>query len=178
MNTKNQTFILKLCYAAMCMALCLLLPFLTGQIPQIGSMLCPMHIPVLLAGYLCGPWWGLLVGLLAPILRNLMFGMPQFPTAGIMAFELATYGLIAGLLYLKLSKKKRNIYLSLLIAMLAGRVVYGIVSALVMGVFGSGYSFALFLSGAFTGAIPGILLQIILIPILVMVLKKAKIIRE
>ncbi len=178
MNTKNKTFVLKLCYAAMCLALCLLLPFLTGQIPQIGNMLCPMHLPVLLAAYLCGPWWAAIVGLTAPILRNLMFGMPQFPTAGIMALEMATYGLIAGLLYLALAKKKRNIYLSLIAAMLAGRVIYGIASAIVMGVSGSTYSFGLFIAGAFTNAIPGIILQIVLIPILVMVLQKAKIIKD
>ncbi len=177
MNAKNKTFVLNLCYAAMCLALCLVLPFLTGQVPQIGNMLCPMHLPVLLAGYLCGPWWAAVIGLIAPVLRNLIFGMPQFPTAGVMALELAAYGLTAGLLYLLLAKKKRNIYLSLIAAMLIGRVVYGIATAIVMGISGSVYSFELFLAGAFTNAIPGIILQLILIPVLVMVLKKANIIK-
>ena len=78
----EKHFIRKLTYAALCLALCMVLPFLTGQIPEVGSMLSPMHIPVLLAGFLCGPWWALLVGATAPILRFVLFGMPPlFPPA-------------------------------------------------------------------------------------------------
>ena len=95
-----------LVYAAVCLALALVLPFLTGQIPQIGQMLSPMHIPVFLCGFLCGWQWGLLVGFVAPILRSLLFGMPAiFPNACAMAFELATYGLLTGLLYDLLPRK-------------------------------------------------------------------------
>ena len=88
-----------LVYAGAALALCLVLPFLTGQIPQIGSALCPMHIPVLLAGFLCGPWWAAAVGAAAPLLRFALFGMPPlFPTGLAMCFELAAYGLASALL--------------------------------------------------------------------------------
>ena len=80
MKTSNKTKITNLVYAAVCLALCLVLPFLTGQIPQVGNALCPMHIPVLLAGFLCGPWWALAVGLVAPLLRHTLFLMPPLMT--------------------------------------------------------------------------------------------------
>ena len=101
----------KLVLAALFLALALVLPFLTGQMPEVGSMLCPMHIPALLCGFFCGWPWGLAVGLIAPVLRSLMFGMPpMFPVAICMSFELATYGAISGLLYSKLPRKKTSIY--------------------------------------------------------------------
>lgn len=178
MNQKNKTFVLKLTYAAMCLALCILLPFLTGQIPQIGNMLSPMHIPVLLAGYLCGPWWAALVGILAPLLRNAIFGMPPYPGFIPMCFELAVYGLTAGILYLLLPKKIIHIYTSLLGAMLAGRIVWGIASAIMMHFMGANFTWHMFAAGAFFEAIPGIILHIILIPILVIALKKSNIIKQ
>ena len=89
----------KLVYSALFLALALVLPFLTGQIQTFGQMLAPMHLPVLLCGFVCGPVWGLAVGAVAPLLRSLLFGMPpMFPTAVAMAFELAAYGLFTGLL--------------------------------------------------------------------------------
>lgn len=166
----------KLCAAAICLALCLVLPFLTGQFPEIGSALCPMHIPVLLAGFVCGPWWSLVVGVIAPLLRFVLFGMPHiFPTGIAMAFELAAYGLISGLFYQKLPGKTGNIYVSLITAMLGGRITWGIARVILSGVSDAAFPWAAFLSGAFTTAIPGILLQIILIPMLVLALKKAKV---
>ena len=87
----------KLTYSAACLALALVLPFVTGNIPDIGNMLCPMHIPVLLCGFLCGGFWGTAVGAVAPILRSLIFGRPYlYPAALAMMFELAIYGLLAG----------------------------------------------------------------------------------
>ncbi len=167
----------KLCSGAICLALCLVLPFLTGQIPEVGRALSPMHIPVLLAGFICGPWWALAVGFIAPLLRGILFGMPAlFPDGIAMAFELATYGLLSGLLYKKLPKTTGNIYVSLIAAMLGGRIVWGIVRTILSGISGTAFSWALFLSGAFTTAIPGIILHIILIPVLVLALKKAKVI--
>ena len=170
----NTLQIRKLTYAALFLALAIVLPFLTGQIPEIGSMLCPMHIPVLLCGFLCGWPWGLAVGLIAPLLRSVLFGAPpMFPGAVAMAFELAVYGAIAGLLYRLLPKKKWSIYASLIIAMIAGRVVWGIVRLILAGLSGKGFTWAAFLAGAFTNAVPGIILQIVLIPVLVMVLERA-----
>ncbi|MBR5960180.1 MAG: ECF transporter S component [Clostridia bacterium] len=164
----------KLTYAALFLALAIVLPFLTGQIPEIGSMLCPMHIPVLLCGFLCGWPWGLAVGFIAPLLRSVLFGAPpMFPGAVAMAFELAVYGAVSGLLYRLLPKKKWSIYASLIIAMLAGRAVWGIVRLILAGLSGKGFTWAAFLAGAFTNAVPGIILQIVLIPVLVMILDRA-----
>lgn len=166
-----------LAFSAVCLALCMVLPFLTGQIPQIGSMLCPMHIPVLLAGFLCGPWWAMGVGAIAPMLRYLLFSMPPpLPTGLAMTFELLVYGLAAGLLFRRLPKKSGFVYLSLLGAMLAGRIVWGVASIFIYGATGTPFTWSLFFAGAFVNALPGIVAHIILIPALVFALQKAKII--
>jgi len=164
----------KLAIAALCLALCMVLPFLTGQIPEIGSMLCPMHIPVLLCGFLCGPAWAVVVGATAPLLRFVLFGMPPlFPTGVAMCVELATYGAVSGILYQRLPKKPVNIYISLIVAMLAGRIVWGIVQVVLMGLQGSSFTWTAFIASAFTQAIPGIILHIVLIPLIVLALQKA-----
>ena len=169
----KKTNVKTLVLAALFLALALVLPFLTGQIPEIGSMLCPMHIPALLCGYFCGWPWGLAVGLIAPILRSLLFGMPpMFPVASCMAFELATYGAISGLLYSKLPHNKVSIYTSLLTAMVAGRLVWGIARFLCAGLNVSAFGLSAFWAGAITTAIPGIIVQILLIPVIVMALEK------
>lgn len=173
MKEKNKTQIMVL--AAMFLAIAFVMPFLTGQIPQIGAMLCPMHLPVILCGFLCGAPWGFIVGLVAPILRSVVLGMPpMFPTAVCMAAELAVYGLVSGALYQRLSKKKSNIYISLILAMLSGRIVWGIFMLMCVGITGGEFGFAVFLAGAVTNAIPGIILQILLIPVLVMALDREK----
>ena len=163
----------KLVLAALFLALALVLPFLTGQMPEVGSMLCPIHIPALLCGFFCGWPWGLAVGLIAPVLRSLMFGMPpMFPVAICMSFELATYGAISGLLYSKLPRKKTSIYISLMTAMVAGRLVWGVARFLCAGLDVTAFGLSAFWAGAITTAIPGIIVQIVLIPILVMALEK------
>lgn len=167
----------KLVYAAVCLALCMVLPFLTGQIRSIGNALCPMHVPVLLAGYLCGPWWALAVGAIAPLLRFVLFGMPPlFPMGISMCFELAAYGLVCGLLYRALPKKTGSIYVSLLCAMVCGRIVWGAARALLSGVMQSPFTWAAFWAGAFTTAVPGIIVHIVLIPLIVMALRRAKLV--
>ena len=165
----------KLVYSAICLALALVLPFLTAQIPQIGQMLCPMHIPVLLCGFLCGWPWGLAVGFIAPLLRSFTLGMPPlFPTATAMAFELAAYGALAGILYAKLPKKPLYTYVALLLAMLGGRVVWGLVMFALTGISDTTFSLSAFVMGAFANAIPGIVLHIVLIPVIVLALRKAR----
>lgn len=173
MNSTSKTQLRGLTRAAACLALCMVLPFLTGQIPQIGRALSPMHIPVLLAGFLCGPWWAMAVGLIAPLLRHTWLGMPPLVTAIAMSFELAGYGLFSGLLYRLLPKKPVNVYLSLLLAMLGGRVVWGLAMTVISGVTGSEFGMAAWLAGAFTSAVPGIILHIILIPVLVLAPQRA-----
>ena len=174
-RTKTATLLRHLVYAAVCLALCMLLPFLTGQIPQIGSALSPMHIPVLLAGFLCGPWWAMAVGFVAPMLRHVWLGMPPLITAIAMSFELAAYGLFSGLLYRLLPTKTVNIYVSLIGAMILGRIVWGIAMVVISGVSGSAFTWSAFIAGALLNAVPGIILHIVLIPILVMALKRAKV---
>ena len=173
---RNHNKILKMVLAALFLALAYVMPFLTGQIAEIGSMLCPMHIPVLLCGYICGWPWGLAVGFVAPLFRSLTLGMPPvFPTAVCMAFELAAYGAVAGIMHKALPRKKPYIYCSLLAAMVAGRLVWGASMFVAMGATGGSFTFAAFLAGAFTNAIPGIIAQIVLIPLLVMILDTPKI---
>ena len=173
MNNHAIHSVKKLVYSSMCLALCLVLPFLTGQIPEIGSMLLPMHIPVLLCGFLCGGGWGAVVGFTAPILRNAIFSMPPAPGCYSMAFELATYGLVVGLLYKKFGKSMKGVYASLLCAMVAGRLVWGAAQMVIMGLNGGSFPFSAFVAGAFTSAIPGIVLQLVLVPMLVRALDKA-----
>ena len=168
----------KMVLSAMFLAMALVLPFLTGQIPQIGSMLSPMHIPVFLAGFLCGPWWAMAVGVMAPLLRHLWLGMPPLLTAVAMSFELAAYGVISGLLYRLLPKKPISIYASLIAAMLMGRVIWGVVMVVISGVTGEAFTWAAFLAGAFTNAVPGIIIHILLIPVIVLALRRAGILRE
>ncbi|MBR4071536.1 MAG: ECF transporter S component [Clostridia bacterium] len=174
MNKHNS--LVKMILAALFLALAYVLPFLTGQIPEIGSMLCPLHIPVLLCGFICGWPWGLAVGAIAPLFRSLTLGMPPlFPTAVCMAFELAAYGAIAGLMHKILPRKKPYVYVSLLSAMIAGRLIWGAAMFVFMGLNGGSFTFTAFMAGAFTNAIPGIIIQILLIPILVMVLDNPKV---
>ena len=167
----------KLTFSALFLALCMVLPFLTGQIPQIGQMLSPMHIPVLLCGFVCGWGWGLAVGFIAPFLRSLLFGMPAlFPNAVAMAFELAAYGALAGILYKAFPKKIPYIYVTLILAMIGGRIVWGIVDFILLSINGSQLTMEMFLSAVVLKSIPGIILHIVLIPLIVIALQKAKLI--
>ena len=164
----------KLTYAALYLAIALVLPFITGQIPEISKALSPMHIPVLLCGFMCGWPWGMAVGFIAPLLRGVLFGMPVlFPTGVAMAFELAVYGAMTGYLYSVLPRRKWITYAVLIIAMIAGRIVWGLAHVILAGFTGSEFTFAAFLAGAVTGVIPGIILHIALIPILVIAMERA-----
>ena len=169
---KNLT--LKLTYSALCLALCQVLPLLTGQIPQVGNMLCPMHLPVFLCGFLCSMPYGAFVGFVAPLLRFLIFGMPPlYPTALAMAFELAAYGFFSGLFYKVFPKKFFFIYPALILSMLIGRGIWGLARFIMASVDQTTFTLKIFLAGAFTTAFPGIVLQIVLVPLLLLALKKA-----
>lgn len=165
----------KMTLSAMFLALGIILPFFTGQVPQIGSMLLPMHIPVLLCGLLCGWQYGGLIGFVLPLLRFALFGMPPiFPTGLAMTFELAAYGMIAGYLFSHARWQcVVSLYRCLLIAMLGGRAVWGAVMVLISGVSGSAFTWQVFMAGAFINAIPGIVVQLILIPAVMVALNKA-----
>jgi len=171
MKSENEIF--KITLSSVFLALAFVLPFVTGQIPEIGSMLCPMHIPVILCGFICGWKYGLLVGMVTPIVRSLTLGMPPlFPTAICMSFELATYGLIAGILYQILPNKKIYIYISLILSMIIGRLVWGIAMFCFLGFDFNKFGFVSFWTLGFVNSLPGIVLQIVLIPIAVMVYQK------
>lgn len=164
----------KLIYSAICLALCMILPFLTGQIPQVGAMLSPLHIPVLLCGFLCGAPYACIVGLITPLLRFFLFSMPPlFPVGLAMTFELATYGLLSGILYHKFPKGMKYLLTSLIISMIGGRIVWGITMAVIAGTTAVTFSFQMFIMAAFTNAIPGIICHIIIIPLIILALRKA-----
>ena len=176
--TKNQVQINKICLAAIFLALGWLLPFLTGQIPEIGSMLLPMHIPVFLAGFILGPCYGALIGFITPLTRSLIFGMPPiYPTGIAMSFELATYGIVSGWLF---NKGKWQcviaLYKSMIMAMIAGRIVWAVIEMVLLGIGEGGFTFTMFLSGAIIQALPGIILQLILIPAIMVALDKANLV--
>ncbi|MEA5042913.1 MAG: ECF transporter S component [Oscillibacter ruminantium] len=178
-QTTIKKHIQRLVLAAMFLALGIVLPFLTGQIPQVGSMLLPMHLPVLLCGLICGWQYGGAVGLVLPLLRYVMFGMPPiFPTGIAMTFELAAYGAIAGFLY---NRSKWQcvfaLYRSLLIAMAGGRIIWGVVRVLLTGVAGEAFTWQMFMAGAFLNAIPGIVLQLVFIPVLMVALDRTGMVR-
>ena len=173
-KSKTQSPLRTLVTAAMLLALGLVLPFLTGQIPQIGKMLCPMHLPVLLCGLLCGWKYGLAVGLILPPLRYvLFFAPPLFPTGTAMAFELAAYGFLAGFLYARSRWQcVVALYRCPIAAMLGGRVVWAVVQVILSGVSGQAFTWQMFLSGAFLTAIPGIILQLVFIPAVMVALDR------
>jgi len=159
---------LKVVSTALCIALGILLPMFFHLIGFGGPAFLPMHIPVLLSGFICGGPYGLACGLIVPLLSAVLTGMPPvFPTAIAMMFELGAYGLLSGLLY-----KKFNVYVSLIGAMLGGRIVSGIANALLMGMAGKAYGFAAFISGSFVTALPGIIIQ--LVPLIIIALQRAK----
>ena len=162
----------KLVWAAVFLALGLILPFFTGQIPEIGNKLLPMHIPVLLCGFVCGWKYGFLVGFITPLFRSMLFGMPPLLTAIGMAFELAVYGIITGILYKRLSKSKARIYISLIVAMIAGRIIWGLVSVILYGLSGAAFTWQIFLASSLLNAIPGIILQLVAVPMLILAFEK------
>ena len=158
----------ELVLAAVCLAFCLYLPFLTGQIPQWGNMLSPMHIPVLLCGLMCGWPYAMTVGLISPPLRYALFGIPPImPTV-------AVYGLSASLLRRALPKRPAYLYVSLILAMLLGRVAWGAARLALAGLSNGVFTFAEFLAGAFTTAVPGIICHILIIPPVVRALEKVR----
>lgn len=174
MQDEKKTSVQRMALSAMLMALGLILPFFTGQIPQIGNMLLPMHLPVLVCGLICGWKQGMAVGAILPLLRSVLFGMPiLYPKAAAMAFELAAYGALAGYCYAKSHWKCIvALYRALGVAMIGGRMVWGAVMVVLMGVSGNVFTWKLFLAEAFFNAVPGILLQLLLIPGLMLALNR------
>ena len=175
---KTRKMIVMMAYAALCLALCILLPFLTGNNRQLGNILSLMHIPVFLCGFICGPIWGGVVGFTAPLLRSLLIGMPPFPAVAVpMAFELLAYGVICGVFMKFVFKKVKypiNLYLSLIVAMVIGRFI-GIAAKFVLaGINHTTVAFGALMTDYFITALPGIAVHIVIVPLLVMALRRAK----
>ncbi len=167
-NTKN------LALSALLLAIGMVLPFLTMQIKEVGDTLLPMHLPVMLCGLLCGGWYGLAVGAILPVLRSVCFGMPPlFPNAVWMAAELAAYGAVTGLLYKRFFKKQLWwLYGSLVSAMVVGRIVWGITKWALLASRGGAFTLQAFFVGGFVDAVPGIVLQLVLVPVIVRAIEK------
>lgn len=158
--------------AAIFLALGLLIPYLFHVTGVPGTVFLPMHIPVLLGGFILGHPYGLIIGFSTPLLNALLTGMPPiYPTAISMAFELAAYGLVAGYLY---KGRKFNVFVSLIAAMLLGRVVAGVANFLLLGLAGQTYGFRVFLMSAFVKAIWGIIIQLLVIPLVIKTVEKNK----
>lgn len=168
----------KLVISAMLLAVGLVLPFLTGQLQQIGNMLLPMHLPVMLCGLICGWQWGLSAGFVMPLMRSFLFGMPaMFPNAVAMAFELAAYGFIIGFLYNNARWQCiRSLYRCMIAAMLGGRVVWGLVMTALLGIGENGFTLGAFITGAFLNAIPGIIIQLVIIPMIMLALDRTRLV--
>ncbi|MDD3414705.1 MAG: ECF transporter S component [Lachnospiraceae bacterium] len=163
----------KLILSAMFLAIGIILPTVTMHIPGVGRMLLPMHIPVLLCGFICGAPYGALVGFTLPLCNSILFGAPpMMPVAIAMSIELLFYGLVSGLLYRKLGRYQLGVYFSLIPAMIVGRIAWGITSYLLFSILGNAFTWMIFLTQAFVSAIPGIIIQFILIPAIVINLKK------
>jgi cyclopropane fatty-acyl-phospholipid synthase-like methyltransferase/uncharacterized membrane protein len=162
----------KMCYGAMCLSLCIVLPLAFHFVANAGGIFLPMHLPVLLAGFICGPVYGLFIGVFGPLLSSLMTGMPPSPVLPGMMCELGTYGLFSGLLIRLLPIKKEGvrIYISLLVSMLLGRCVAGLVNMYVTQ--SKNYSWAYWASAEFVTCLPGIVIQLSIIPLIVYALEK------
>ena len=170
----------RLLITAILLAVGMVLPFLTGQLQSFGQLISPLHIPVFICGLTCGWGWGAALGFILPILRGLIFGMPPFPAVGLpMAFEMLFYGLVTGALYPLLRKVFRDKHIvAMLIAMVAamilGRCAGGVTRAIMMGMQGQSYAFSAFFASYFTGTVVGAVIHIIVCPLIVLALEKAR----
>ncbi len=166
----------RLVFAGLCVALCVVLPLAFHAVANAGQIFLPMHIPVLLCGLICGWPYGLACGALGPLLSSLVSGMPPAAILPGMVFELAAYGLVSGLMmqWVRTGRSFWDILLALVTAMLAGRALSGLMNALLFRV--GNYSGAIWASASFVTALPGIAIQLVFIPLIVLALERAKLV--
>lgn len=171
--TKHSIHLKKSMITAICMALCVVLPLAFHLIPDGGTLFSPMHLPVFLCGLVCGWQYGLLCGLLGPVLSSFITGMPGIGYLPTMILELALYGLVTGLLInlLHTGKKTMDIYISLISAMIIGRIITGIARAFLFAP--GSLSIGIWATSYFVSCLPGIIVQLILLPILYHTLDRA-----
>lgn len=174
----KNSYTKNLVLSALFLALGFILPLLTGQIPTIGQVLLPMHIPVFLCALICGWKYGALIGVVLPLLRSFIFSVPTlYPTAIAVAFEMGVYGFSTGLLF-ELSKQKSifSVYGSMLVAMVLGRIVRCVAEIILLGMQGNAFAWETFFLGVIVNALPGIILQLVLVPAVILLCKKTKLI--
>jgi len=165
------------------------------SIPRAGSIVLPMHIPVLLAGLICGWMFGLVAGITGPLLSHLFTQMPPVPIVFIMMIELGVYGLVAGMViqFIRTNRSSIDLYIALIIAMMAGRIVAGAAMALyfyqgsyiagsyIDGIYTGGsyttsYAIGAWITSYFVTSLPGIVIQLAFIPSVVMALERERVI--
>ena len=172
---KPMNSIKRMTLTAVCIALCVVLPIAFHSIPDAGTVFLPMHIPVLICGMICGWPYGLLCGLLGPLTSSVLTGMPPVAILPAMMVECGTYGLVSGLVlkYIHTKNTYADLYAALIIAMLAGRILSGIAKALI---FSPGIALSAWITASFVTALPGIIIQLVFLPSVVLTLMKAKVI--
>ena len=173
MSRSKNNELRKLVLSALFLSLGIVLPILTGQIKEVGDTLLPMHLPVMLCGLLCGAKYGFAIGLVLPFTRSLIFSMPpMYPNAVYMALELATYGLVIGYFYHKLKINHfTKVYISLVLAQISGRIIWAIAKTILLGIGGKTFTFEMFLMGGFIDASLGIMLQLLIIPTVMAIIR-------
>ena len=171
----NLSSIKRLTLTALCIALCVVVPMAFHVIPNAGAVMLPMHIPVLLCGLVCGWQYGLICGVLGPLVSSVMTGMPSAAMLPGMMVECGMYGCVGGLLMerIRTGSLYADLYICLPAAMLAGRVISGVVKALILT---PGLSFTAWATASFVTALPGISIQLILLPTLIVALTRASLI--
>ena len=169
------TYVKKLVFTAVCAALCLVLPMAFHSIPNAGQVILPMHIPVLLCGLVCGWPNGLLCGLIGPLLSSVITGMPPAAMLPSMMVECAAYGMVSGLgmKYVRTGKSVTDLYISMIAAMVLGRVVAGFAKA---WIFTPGVAPFAWVTTSLVTGIPGIVIQLVLMPLVVTALTRARLI--
>ena len=170
---RNISSVKRTVLAALLVAMCVVLPLAFHSIPNGGSVFLPMHIPVLVCGMICSWPYGLICGLLGPLLSCLITGMPPLAALPAMMIECGVYGLVSGVIlrYLRSGKLYLDLYVSLIAAMLAGRLISGVAKALI---FSPGITMHYWITASFVTALPGIIVQLVAVPLLVGTLMKLK----
>ncbi len=165
MKRKTRDIIL----GSLFLALAIIMPYIFHATGISGQIFLPMHIPIIIGGFFLSPMTALMVGALSPLINSLVLGMPVFyPIGLIMTFELMVYGLSIALL-----RKKLDTYYSLLISMILGRITAGLVVFALQNLLNLKLNYMVYVKGAVITGLPGILIQLLLIPIIVKALKRS-----
>lgn len=156
---------------AICVAMCVVLPLAFHAIPNAGAVMLPMHIPVLLCGLVCGWQYGFVCGLIGPLLSSFT-GMPSMAVLPGMMVECAVYGLVTGILMrlVRTGKPTADLYISMVSAMFLGRLLSGFAKSLV---FAPGTAPFAWVTTSLVTGIPGIIVQLVVMPVLVLALTRA-----